>query len=335
MKQEGVEADTAALTAIARAADGSMRDALSLLDQAIAHGGGALQEQEVCAMLGVIDQNHVTALVEALAAGDGTAMLERVQRLAEGAPDYDGVLGELTALLQRIALAQVVPEVVDDTRGDRELVMGLAGWLSPEDVQLFYQIGLIGRRDLGLAPDPQSGFEMVLLRMLAFRPARAATASTPGGRRAAESVAPAAASAADAPPSRGATPEKEGVTAWTELVPLLDLNGLARELAVNCVLTRREGDAFELLLDDAHAQLHSTKLEERIRRALGKHFGGPIRLRIAVGTPPEETPAKTDARRTDERQRKAEEAIRADEVVKAIEETFDADVRAESIRPID
>ncbi len=168
--KEGIEFDTPALGLIARAADGSMRDALSLLDQAIAFGGGALRESDVRSMLGSIEQHHVIDLLNSLADGDAGALLTRIAQLAEQAPDFAGVLAELISTLHRIALAQAVPEAVNDEMADREAVLALAERLSPEDVQLYYQITLIGRRDLPLAPTPRGGFEMVLLRMLAFRP---------------------------------------------------------------------------------------------------------------------------------------------------------------------
>ncbi len=170
LEKEGIEFDTPALGLIARVADGSMRDALSLLDQAIAFGGGSLCESDVRSMLGSIEQHHVIDLLTGLADGDASALLTRIAQLAEQAPDFAGVLAELISTLHRIALAQAVPGVVNDEMADREAVLALAERLSPEDVQLYYQIALIGRRDLPLAPTPRGGFEMVLLRMLAFRP---------------------------------------------------------------------------------------------------------------------------------------------------------------------
>lgn len=164
---ENIAFDDAAIQAIARAADGSMRDALSLLDQAIAYGSGTVRTDDVHAMLGTIEQSHVADLLTALAAGDAAGLMQRTASLAEHAPDFSGVLAELISALHRIALAQLLGENSDAD----EAINGLAKKLSPQDVQLYYQIALIGRRDLSLAPDARGGFEMVLLRMLAFRPA--------------------------------------------------------------------------------------------------------------------------------------------------------------------
>ena len=211
---ENIDNENAALALISRAADGSMRDALSLLDQAIAYGGGKVGENEVRTMLGSIEQSHVTDLLNLLAANDAPALLARIDELAQHSPDFAGVLAELISTLHRVALAQTAPAAVDDGLGDREAIVALAQQMSPEDVQLYYQIGLIGRRDLPLAPDARGGFEMVLLRMLAFRPATAnaapsAAPTTASAQTPAQSPA-AAARAAVAPPAK--TPAKTPTT---------------------------------------------------------------------------------------------------------------------------
>ena len=170
LEQEHVEFEVPALWQLGRAADGSMRDALSLTDQAIAFGSGSLVETDVRQMLGTIDQHFVVDILQALMTLDGAKVLSSVNQLSQYAPDYVGALEELLTLLHRIAIAQVVPDAVDNSLGDAEQISELAAKITAEDVQLFYQMGLIGRRDLPLAPDPRSGFEMVLLRMLAFKP---------------------------------------------------------------------------------------------------------------------------------------------------------------------
>lgn len=160
-----------ALWLLGRAADGSMRDAMSLTDQAIAFGEGKVLAADVRAMLGTLDHGQVYGVLHALLEGDARALIEAVRHLAEQGPDWNGVLAELLNVLHRVAIAQALPEAVDNGQGDRERVLELARVLPSEDVQFYYQMGLIGRRDLPLSPDPRSGFEMVLLRMLAFRPA--------------------------------------------------------------------------------------------------------------------------------------------------------------------
>ena len=171
--EEQVPFEPDALWLLGRAADGSMRDAMSLTDQAIAFGDGRVTASDVRSMLGSLDHGQVYGLLHALVEGDARALLEAVRHLAEQGPDWSGVLAEILNVFHRIAIAQALPEAVDNGQGDRDRVLALAQALPAEDVQFYYQMGLIGRRDLPLAPEPRGGFEMVLLRMLAFRPADA------------------------------------------------------------------------------------------------------------------------------------------------------------------
>ena len=170
LQQEQIEFEPAGLRLVAQAADGSMRDALSLLDQLLAFGGGRAGEAEARAMLGSIAHDQVMRLAQLLAAQDVRGLLEHARALEEWAPDYAQVLDALAALLVRVASRQAVPDFEGDDLYAPEMIAQLATALAPEDVQLFYQTAVTGRRDLGLAPDPQAGFQMTLLRMLAFRP---------------------------------------------------------------------------------------------------------------------------------------------------------------------
>jgi len=170
LAQEAVPFEDSSLWLLARSADGSMRDALSLTDQAIAYGSGKITEPDVAAMLGTIDHQLIQKLMSGLIAADGKKILQSIAAFAEHAPDFSAALGDLLTLLHRVAIAQALPEALDNSFGDRQQIVEFATQLSAEDVQLFYQTGLIGRRDLPMAPDPRSGFEMTLLRMLAFKP---------------------------------------------------------------------------------------------------------------------------------------------------------------------
>lgn len=171
LDKEMVSFDEPALWLLGRAASGSMRDALSLTDQAIAFGSGKLSESDVRSMLGSVDLNFVYQLLESVAGQDPADLLSVVARMAEHAPDFIGAVDELISLIHRVALAQVVPDAIDNSWGDAERVAHLAGAITAEDAQLFYQIALNGKRDMAYVPDPRGGFEMLLLRMLAFRPA--------------------------------------------------------------------------------------------------------------------------------------------------------------------
>ncbi|HED33632.1 MAG TPA: DNA polymerase III subunit gamma/tau [Gammaproteobacteria bacterium] len=170
MQQESVAFDDTSIRLLAHGADGSMRDALSLVDQAIAFGGGKLEQSEVQAMLGTVSRDRVLDILKALISGDASALMQCVAELSDLTPDYASVLADLLALLHQMALAQKAPDAIDENLLNREELQQLATQMSSEDIQLFYQIGLIGRRDLPLAPDPRGGLEMALLRMLAFRP---------------------------------------------------------------------------------------------------------------------------------------------------------------------
>lgn len=214
---ENVPFEEDALWLLGRAADGSMRDAMSLTDQAIAFGEGKVLAADVRAMLGTLDHGQVYGVLQALLEGDARALLEAVRDLAEQGPDWNGVLSEMLNVLHRVAIAQALPEAVDNGQGDRERVLALAQALPAEDVQFYFQMGLIGRRDLPLAPDPRGGFEMVLLRMLAFRPADTDDAPKPLlkplgiSQATADPAQPVAAAAVAVAPPAVASPVAEAV----------------------------------------------------------------------------------------------------------------------------
>ena len=338
---EGVPREEGALRLLARAGDGSMRDALSLLDQAIAFGAGRVEQAAVAAMLGSIDRRVVLDLLEALAANDAPALLRRVAELDEATPDYAAVLAELLALLQQVALVQAVPEAAPaDGVAEPEELLRLADALAPEDVQLFYQIALLGRRDLPLAPDPRGGFEMALLRMLCFRPAELES-----GARMLQSVprepapAPAPSPAPSVPLARPSapplpvSPPARPVSEWSGLVERLELGGMAKQLALNCALVTREGNSFHLALEATHAQMRNKTSEERLKMALEQHLGAPVSLRFQVGKLMAATPADQRQQQRAERQQAAVERVNQDPNVRDMRETFDA--RIVAIHPLD
>ena len=333
-----------------------MRDALSLLDQAIAYGAGRVSQAEVQAMLGTLDREQVLDLLQCLAAGDAGAVLSVVDKLAEHAPDFGEVLADLLSVLQRLALAQAVPDVLEhgalEQEEHKERLRDLAGRLAPEDVQLFYQIALIGRRDLPLAPDPRGGLEMVLLRMLAFRPVEAEqgaeqVAEAPAeARRVTLSVRPPSRADIQAPPpiqrSQVVTPElvtSEGSPLvqgdWSAMVAALP-GGLPKTIASYCVLDRREDNTFYLIGDPVHRTLlQGENSETRLGQALERQLGLPVKIRITVGTLSEHTPAQRQEHSQAERQRGAVESIAHDPYVQEMQEKLSAIVRQDSIRPID
>ena len=341
LQGEGIACDRSALDLIAVAARGSMRDALSLLDQAIAFGGGRVGDAETREMLGVISRDHVFRLIEALAGKDGVALMAIAEELAEGAADFPGVLVEMLSLLQRIAIVQVVPEALRD-EVDRARIDALAARLAPEDVQLFYQIALMGRRDLDFTPAPRGGFEMLLLRMLAFRPAEAETirptsrGAAPGQPRPmqdAQEVRPAG-TRIPAGGDAGAVASPGDGGEWEGIVQALGLTGAAAQLARHCSLKSRSEGAVVLLLSAQHAGLKTANAVKKLTAALENRFGSPLRVTIETGQPDVETPAQVAARRAAERQRAAEAAIASDPLVNEICETFGGQIVPGSVRPV-
>ncbi len=507
---ENVPFETDALWLLGRAADGSMRDAMSLTDQAIAFGEGKVLAADVRAMLGTLDHGQVYGVLHALLQGDARALLEAVRHLAEQGPDWNGVLSEMLNVLHRVAIAQVLPDAVDNGQGDRERVLALAEALPGEDVQFYYQMGLIGRRDLPLAPDPRSGFEMVLLRMLAFRPADAegtprvqlkdpgisqatadprsnpvagaaplAPTAIPAPQPVVVDRVPASAPAVSAPivapvaepapaaveasvaqvealpvaepvapapvvePVAEPEPEPEpsspaiveapaevvdlpweepvavaespvvasepepapavepeapvaevpvaqslpdaeadddepppgdyddycasdadgmaylddfasaeepaaepdvmpaaqpatGLAAeWLDLFPRLGLSGMTGNIGANCTLVSVEDDVWRLHLDPAQSALFNATQQRRLNDALNQHLGRTLKLEVEVRRPEQETPAQAAARKRAARQQQAVDAIASDPLVLQMIELFGAQVRADTIEPLD
>ncbi|MCB1749862.1 MAG: DNA polymerase III subunit gamma/tau [Gammaproteobacteria bacterium] len=366
---EGVEHETAALELVAQAAGGSVRDALSLLDQAIAHGDGRIVTAEVAQMLGTIDQGRVLGLVDTLAGGDGRALIGCARELADYAPDYAQVLAEMLSLLRRIAVVHALGEAAGEVESDPR-VLELAARVAADECQLFYQIALNGRRDLQYAPEPESGFEMVLLRMLAFRPAT--PPAVPAGAPAAPRTAPlttgtpaAAPPAAPVPRASTAPPAApvvaEPVTAeplaeaaaedvsttsaaplapaavvpldWAVTVDELALVGLARELARNSALAAYDGRVLGLVIAPQFEKLAQRRHVDNLQTALAEHLGQAVRVEVRVEAGAGlQTPTEQRSAEQAERQRQAESTIDADPNVQALRATFDATVEDVSAR---
>jgi DNA polymerase-3 subunit gamma/tau len=345
LEREGIEFEPAGLTLVAQAADGSMRDGLSLLDQLIAFGGGRAGEAEARAMLGTIARDHVLQLAERLATADAAELLRCARALEEWAPDYAQVLDELAALLARIALKQVVRDFDGDDLYAPELLERLAQAIAPEDVQLYYQTAIIGRRDLALAPDPRTGFEMALLRMVAFRPqAGNGESRSPGSAPTTRAGAPGAAAATAVSSPRtapslstmgsGAPVPVPGAQDWAAIVSALELTGAGRQLAAHCVLVGREGAVVRLALDPRSKFMRTPAVEEKLAQALTKHYGEPVRLEFTTVAPQAETPAQADQRASQEETEAARRAFESDPGVQGFRERFGATPLPETIRPV-
>jgi DNA polymerase-3 subunit gamma/tau len=334
-EEEKINTDASSLTLIARAADGSLRDALSLLDQAIAFCGGDLSNDPVAEMLGTIDRQHVSRVLELLAAADAAGILAAIREIDEHFPDYGRLLDDLATLLQRIAVYQVVGAAdVDDDDDEKELA-AFAERISPEDVQLFYQIALIGRRDLHLAPDPKSGAEMTLLRMLAFQPGGDISQPTRGETSRNVAAMPGkierqSGKTAAAPAKSTAWQDPD----WSDLLRNMEISGAGKLLASNCTFVRRQQDVLHLCLDKKSETLLTKSTEAALSNALCRHFDESLRLKIAIGENGSATPIQEEARRVDERYEAARASIEADPNVKALQDLFGAELNPDSIEPV-
>ena len=339
---EQITTEPEALRLIAKAAEGSMRDALSLLDQIIAFGGGKVAAADTRIVLGALDRSHVLILLEALAVRDARRVIDRVADLDERAPDYREVLADLAALLQRIALLQAVPDLALDEDEDATALKRFAQTLQPEELQLYYQIALLGRRDLDLAPDGRAGFEMVLLRMLAFQPHQGNSNIEPIPPAASGiAVKPASTPARALPPIQSSPPgpassahlQRENQD-WNSIVAALQLMGPVSQLAAHCSLVSKEGTRIQLLLDEEGQPYRRPQLEEKLRQALTQYFGEEIKLQLDSAQRVVDTPARRRAAEAEDALSAARNAIDNDPTVGALRDVFGATVQPESVKPL-
>ncbi|MBL6986834.1 MAG: DNA polymerase III subunit gamma/tau [Methylobacter sp.] len=350
LQQEHIEAESSALKLLSRAADGSMRDGLSLLDQAIVYGNGKVGTEEVNAMLGTVAQQPVDDILTALAKGDAAAIIDKIDEIANLTPDFSDVLQQILQVLHRIALLQQIPGAIDHDF-DVEMIAALATQFTPEDVQLYYQIGLVGQRDLDLAPDPRSGFEMVMLRMLTFRPVgtTAAPVKQAQTRPAINNPQPQPAHHQAQPAYKPTIAEQPTVVAeqspqetaipnhpsnWMDIVALMKISGMTRELAHNCVLENIDDTVCTLILDPGHKQLRSARTEANLQKALQNYRKAPLKLVISTEKTTIATPAVQLNKAREDKQQAAVDAINSDENVQTLKEHLGARIMPGTIEPI-
>ncbi len=352
LEQEQIDYDSDALHYLSQAAQGSVRDALSLLDQAIAYGNGQVRTAEVKALLGATELDLLTDLLLALANKNGHQLIQLIGKLADSGTDFAAALEDLLALIHQIAVQQAVPDLCTDVISTKDITKttdtisttdvipsaarDLANTLSAEEVQLYYQIGIMGRRDLPLAPTPRSGFEMIMLRMLAFRPqALPATRSEESTKyyntAQVENTAPTA--PLQKPVLQKPALQKEDrQDHWQQLLSQLNLQGVAYVLASHCVQTKQNIEEIELLLDSAHAALLNKTAEQRIEAALQAYLQHPIRLQIKIGSSQQITPALLDKAQQEKQQSEAVKAITEDDHVRTFINQFNAQIIPNSIK---
>jgi DNA polymerase-3 subunit gamma/tau len=321
LEKEDISFDREAIALIARAAAGSMRDALSLLDQAIAHGGGQVSGASVSEMLGTIDRSYLLRLLECLGGGDARAVLSVADEMQARGFSFDAALAELASVLLRLAMAQSVPDALEADMPERQRIVGLAAALDAESVQLYYQIALQGRQDLPLSPDEHAGFVMTLLRMLAFRP--------DGARLDLPRAEPV--------PQKKPAPAKSmsgGVPAsdWPQLAQQLPITGAARELARNAELRHRDNNVFDFVVPKAKGYLVERNYQEKLKMALEQHLGGTVTVKVSIGEVVGVTAAAIEAGDRGARQAEATQAVHADGFVKDLVNLFDGKVVDSTIR---
>jgi len=342
--QENIPSEMGALTLLSRAAQGSMRDALSLLDQAIAYSDSKVDEATVRNMLGAIDQSYLYDMLQMLLARDGAGLLRIADNMATRSLAFDAALQDLATLLHRVALAQTVPGAIAEDEPERERLLELAQQFGAEELQLFYQIAIHGRNEIDLAPDEYAGFTMTLLRMLAFMPSGAQVSARAIPERAGPERAVQPAPAAQ--PMRVTEPVAEKIGAekleagsaasldWNVLLAQLNVQGMAKELAKNCSLESFEQGRMALSLAPQHKHLQTNKIAlDKLQAALGEYFAQPVKLVVALGTSGTATPAAVEQHVKQTRQQQAVEAITQDPFVREAQAQLGAQVIENSIKP--
>jgi DNA polymerase-3 subunit gamma/tau len=351
--QEGVPFEPAALRHLAKAAAGSMRDALSLLDQAIAHGAGKVEEAGVRDMLGTVGDDYLFGILDGLKDGNVQAMLDVADAMDQRSLSFDSALQELATLFHRVALLQFAPQaLIDDA--ERARLTPYAAAFDAEFLQLCYQIAIHGRDEIGLAPDEYAGFTMTLLRLFAFRPDAGSLLPAGVGKTPTPTTvrqAPAAAPSGGVPPGltipKGAERNEVAVPPpapsmpmaadddWHGLVARLPLSGLPRQLAQHCELVDMGDAHVTLRLPPAHKSLLNTRApQEKLQEALQTYLGRPVKLNVVLGEVERETPAERSRNEKRERQEKAVAAIEGDPFVRDVMDIFDASIDEATIKPV-
>lgn len=325
LQAENIPFEPPALNLLAKAADGSMRDGLSLLDQAIAYGNGQVMTADVKIMLGSIEQTYLFDILSALANREANSLLQTCQTLNEHAIDFAQVLEDLLLLLHQISVAQAIPNITFPE--NHEPTLALAKQFTPEEVQLYYQIALIGRRDLPLAPTSKTGFEMILLRMLAFRPEEMAIA-TPSSPAAATTIK-------SQPNSSAPAPVLNAQTDWNTLLNQLNLSGVTKAFAAHCSLVEVNETTVRLLIDPSHIALLNDKQRDRLAQALSDYYKKPLKVIINAGKSSVPSPAAQQQQQQSAKQIQATAAIAEDKNIQTLLTTFSATILPDSIKAKD
>jgi len=351
LEEEKIFFDVSALQLLSIAADGSMRDALSLMDQAIVFGGGQVRDDDVRAMLGTVPQDYVFELLEALIAKDGTVLMRQIDEMAQKSVDFVSLLKTFLAFLHRMALVQQAAVDWFEEDIDKQKLEDMIARISAEDIQLYYQMALLGQNDLNLAPDPRMGFEMLMLRLLAFTPneveAGAQPISKPKPKPQSKPQSksgpnteqqPAIKSAPSKPVAKPMTAPVVSVDKnnrdWPTVIQQLGLGGLTGQFAGHCAVKSWGNDKLVLTLDPQHKSLQGSRAEQMLIKALADNFDG-LKAEIIVESLTAATPQQLQARHQQDKQASAVEDVKHNPYVQAMQETFEAQVVEESIKPVE
>ncbi len=338
LNAENTVYDKPSIELIARGAAGSMRDALSLLDQAIAYCNSVLRESEVRMLLGTIDNEDLNGLIQSLINSDPEALLNTIETIALKNPDYDALLAELLSLLQKIAVIQLLPEDSKNILKSDKTLVKFAHAMKKEETQLYYQIGMMGRKDLYFSPDAKSGLEMIMIRMLAFNPTTIDEEIKK--KQITNSFKEISDDLNDAPIENKEQKEisetvcinHSGGT-WENIINEMQLVGLVNELARNCTLKSQDKNKVELSLSPSYKHILNQNLNSRLAEAIKEKFGSEVKLIITVEESDDESPSSADARVKQELKNVAKEAVKNDPDVKLLQDTFDATIDQDSIQP--
>jgi len=334
LEQEGAAFEPEGVKQLARAADGSLRDALSLLDQALAYGNRKIEAESVRTMLGISPREGLIALLEAIINGNVRALLSTIRDISKSAPDFSKLLDEILEMLHQLAIAKRVPEALEQSIESREQLLSLAKQTSDEEIQLFYQIGINGQKDLNYAPNPRIGFEMIALRMIAFQPVT--VYDTPVREKAivkekpaetptkSESVKPAEVVKSVVQPS------DKTLTNWRSAISELNLSGLAKILAEHCTVEESTESTVRLKLDVRKNMLLNKRNQERLQEAISHYLGREIKLSISSGEV-SETPAMVNEREQSQAKQAALEQVEKDSSIQGLIQAFGAKVEDISI----
>ena len=336
MQAEGIKYETHGLRSLARAADGSVRDALSLLDQAIAYSNNNVTDSAIHEMLGTVPGEYLQKIMQALSEHDVEALMQCTHELTQLSADFASLFEDIIDVLHQVALAQAVPSIISSLDFDEAMIKNLCKQISPEEVQLYYQIALIGKRDLYLSSSPQSGLEMTLLRMLSFRPVEEVAYKQEN--TSIENSAKKPVKKTNKVLEKRAIPAEnllENKENWSSLIENLNLQGVTYSLASNCSVNTITENTIILNISKQHEGIATKSAKQKLEKSLQEYFNKDMLVKFEYSAEEFDTPAKEKNRDIAKKLSQAEKRAEEDEVVKALKAKFGAEIVEGSVKPIE